>query len=328
MRKNDFEFLLKLLQQNVGWRFSEREYFSIDKKISNFIREKGYLTVEDLIADLKTGQKSLVWQVIEMLAFSDTRFFRDYSVFSQFQNYILPLVKEANRGIKKLRILSLGCSTGQEVYSIAICVNKVLGFSDWPVTIIGTDVSSYAISRAQKGVYNQFEIQTGLKAETMIDYFTQDGEVWRVNDDIRKMVEFRRYNLLDKLAFQEKFDIVFCRNVLRFFTPEIQEQLSAKIHDLQVRGGILYLGRGENINGLNRYYNAIPGVPCAWQAKVLENKVLQVSENVVRETMPVERVSSETATSAPIETPRFVRPDNLPRRPLMADALKRNKNLQ
>lgn len=225
MRKVDFDFLVELLHKHAGWCFSEREYFSIDKKISNFIREKGYASVEDLIDELKMGQKALVWQVIEVLAFADTRFYRDYNVFNQFENYVLPLIKEANRNLKKLRILSLGCSTGQEVYSIAIAVSRLIGLSDWQIQIIGTDLSSAAISKAQRGYYNLFEIQTGLNAETIIDNFTLDGELWKVNDDIKKMVEFRRFNLLDELTFNEKFDVIFCRNVLRFFTPELQYKL-------------------------------------------------------------------------------------------------------
>lgn len=327
MRKIDFDFLIRLLQQNVGWCFSEREYFSIDKKISNFIREKGYASVEDLIADLKTGQKALVWQVIEALAFSDTRFYRDYNVFSQFQNYILPLVKEANRNIKKLRILSLGCSTGQEVYSIAIAVNSVIGFNDWQVSIIGTDVSSAAISKAQKGYYNQFEIQTGLKAETMINNFTLEGENWRVNDNIKKMVEFRRYNLLDEATFTEKFDIIFCRNVLRFFTPGIQQKLCAKIHDMQVQGGVLYLGRGEDINGMKEYYNSVPGVGCVYQARILENARVAVPSAIrPSETpQPVEKIVMDKPLASPDdEMPRFVRPANLiHKRPIMSDILRK-----
>lgn len=318
MRKVDFDFLVELLHKHAGWCFSEREYFSIDKKISNFIREKGYASVEDLIDELKMGQKALVWQVIEVLAFADTRFYRDYNVFNQFENYVLPLVKEANRNLKKLRILSLGCSTGQEVYSIAIAVSRLIGLSDWQVQIIGTDLSSAAISKAQRGYYNLFEIQTGLNAETMIDNFTLDGELWKVNDDIKKMVEFRRFNLLDELTFNEKFDIIFCRNVLRFFTPELQYKLSEKIHQLQVSGGILYLGRGENINGISEFYGPIPGINCAYQSKLMKD--IKPEPQSLRS----EKLVTETEMALVEETPRFVRPANLaPQRPLISDILRK-----
>lgn len=312
MRKSDFDFLINLLNRQAGWNFSEREYFSIDKKMSNFIREKGFASVEDLITELKTGQKALVSQVIETLAFADTRFFRDWAVFQQFEQYVLPLVKETNRNIKKLRILSLGCSSGQEVYSIAMLVNKVLGYSDWQIDIIGTDLSSAAISKAQRGYYDQFEIQNGLKAEYMIDNFTLDGTNWRVNDNIKKMVEFRRYNLLDEATFKEDFDIIFCRNVLRFFTPELQEQLCAKIHSMQVPGGILYIGKGEEVKGLTDFYGMVPGMSCAYQFKDVKDVVLPAPQE-----FNVLEASND-------ETPHFIRPASLAnRRPLMSDVLRK-----
>lgn len=324
MRKTDFDFLVELLHQYAGWSFSEREYFSIDKKISNFIREKGYPTVEDLIAELKSGQKSLVSQVIESLAFADTRFFRDWNVFNQFEQYVLPLVKEANRNLKKLRILSLGCSTGQEVYSIAIAVNNLVGLSDWQVSIIGTDLSSTAIANAQKGSYNQFEIQTGLNAEKMVDNFTLEGENWRVNDNIKKMVEFRRYNLLDELTFNEKFDIIFCRNVLRFFTTDIQNRLCAKIHNMQVPGGILYLGKGENIKGIIDYYGAISGVSCAYQSKMIKDIKIAPQQVIRPEEAFKTVIPGAAAIASGEDMPRFVRPANLgAKRPIMSDILRK-----
>lgn len=325
MRKTDFEFLIELLHQNAGWSFSEREYFAIDKKISNFIREKGYSSVEDLISDLKSGQKALVSQVIETLAFADTRFFRDYNVFNQFENYVLPLIKEANRNLKKLRILSLGCSTGQEVYSIAIAVSKLIGLSDWQVSIIGTDLSSAAIAKAQRGYYNQFEIQTGLNAETMIDNFTLDGENWRVNDNIKKMVEFRKFNLLDDLTFNEKFDIIFCRNVLRFFTPDIQYRLCDKIHNMQIPGGVLYLGKGENIKGISDYYGGISGVSCAYQSKLIKNiKVASEKTIPMSNSISIPSPIPLASTGSGDDMPSFVRPSNLvPKRPLMSDILRK-----
>lgn len=312
MRKSDFDFLIDLLNRQAGWNFSEREYFTLDKKLSNFIREKGFNSVEDLIAELKNGQKALISQVIEALAFSDTHFFRDWEIFQQFEQYVLPLVKETNRSIKKLRILSLGCSSGQEVYSIAIMVNKVLAYNDWQIDIIGTDLSSTAIAKAQRGYYDQFEIQNGLNAELMINNFTLDGQNWKVNDNIKKMVEFRRYNLLDEATFKEDFDIIFCRNVLRFFTPELQEQLCAKIHEMQVPGGILYVGKGEEIQGLSKFYGVVPGMPCAYQFK----EVKDVSLNVPAE--------MDIPMAANNEMPHFVRPASLVnRRPLMSDILRK-----
>ena len=101
MRKSDYHYLLGLLKDNAGWDFDDDEYFIIDKKMYNFVREKGYASVEELIAELKMGQKALLWQVVEALALSETSFYRDYKVFKNFEDTILPHIRELNRGAKK-----------------------------------------------------------------------------------------------------------------------------------------------------------------------------------------------------------------------------------
>ena len=134
MRKSDFEFLTSLLRQYAGWDFNEEQYFVVDRKISNFIREKNYPDVEDLIDELKLGARALISQVVESLALSDTSFYRDFDVFQRFETILLPNLRENNRSSKKIRFWSLGCATGQEAYSIAMAVkNTVWG---WMIGIL------------------------------------------------------------------------------------------------------------------------------------------------------------------------------------------------
>ncbi len=255
MRRQDFEFLLDMLKDNAGWEFDESQYFIIDKKISNFIREKGFNTVEDLILELKMDRKPLISQVVEAMAFSDTSFFRDFDVFFRFQNALLPEIKEKCRAAKKLNIWSLGCSTGQETYSIAMAVAKANKmFADWEVSIVGSDLSSLSISKAQHGKYNNFEIQMGMNARTILEFFTLEDDMWSANEDIRKMVEFRRYNMLEDIVTKSKFEIIFCRNVLRYFAPEYQDKILQRISSHQPQGGYLYLGKNEVIPSIEKYY--------------------------------------------------------------------------
>ena len=258
MRKGDFLTLLNLLKENAGWEFNETQYFIIDKKINNFIREKHYNSVDDLMDDLQNGNKTLISQVVEALTFSDTSFFRNFDVFYQFENSILPKLKEKCRASKKLNIWSLGCSTGQEAYSIAMSIdNNSKMFSDWNINILASDLSSLAISKAQHGAYSNFEIQTGLNAKTILKYFTQSDDEWIISDKIKKMIEFRKYNLLDEAIVKSKFDVIFCRNVLRYFTHELQDLLLKRISEKQPQGGYLYLGKGENILPVEKYYQKI-----------------------------------------------------------------------
>lgn len=299
MKKQDFEFLTSLLRQYAGWDFDEEQYFVVDKKISNFIREKNYSNVEDLIDELKLGSRALIGQVVESLALSETSFYRDYDVFQRFESILLPNLRENNRATKKIRFWSLGCSTGQEAYSIAMAVqNTVLGLNDWNIEILGSDLSAEAINKAQKGLYNNFEVQTGLNVKSILKFFHQEGTNWAVNDDLRNMINFRRHNLLEDITFSNKFDVIFCRNVLRFFSPEYQRMLMAKISSYQAQGGVLYLGKNEHLEGIDEFYNKLPGFNCVYVSKVI----------TAAQDVAIKKVSGE---AVPDVMPSFVRPTGL-----------------
>ena len=268
MRKQDFEFLVQLLRENAGWEFTEEQYFVVDKKISNFIREKGYASVEELISELKIGSRPLIAQVVENMAFSDTSFYRDYDVFMRFENGLLPSLRENNRASKKISFWSLGCSTGQEAYSIAFAVRrKFIGLDNWDISILGTDISSVAIAKAQRGAYNNFDVQMGLNAGMILDFFYQQDDQWQVNDDVMKMVEFRRYNILDPITFPTKFEVIFCRNVLRYFGVDYQRRILEHLSTFQNAGGILYLGKNERVAGIEDYYSKLEGYNCVYVCK-------------------------------------------------------------
>ncbi len=299
MRRQDFEFLLDLLKGNAGWEFDETQYFVLDKKISNFIREKSFNTVEDLIMELKSGNRPLISQVVETMAFSDTSFFRDFDVFYRFQKNLLPTLKEKCRATKKLNIWSLGCSTGQETYSAAIAVNRAdKMFADWDINILGSDLSSMAITKAQRGSYNNFEIQMGLNARTILEYFEYANEQWTVRDDIKKMVEFRRYNMLEEAIVRSKFEVVFCRNVLRYFAPEYQDEILRRISAKQPQGGYLYLGKNERIPAVEKYYYRLDQMSGAYVA--IGSQPINAKES----NLSVAKADSDAM-------PSFVRPSNL-----------------
>lgn len=299
MRRQDFEFLLELLKENAGWEFDEAQYFIIDKKMTNFIREKGYVSVEDLILELKTGNRPLISQVVEAMAFSDTSFFRDFDVFYRFQKVLLPSLKEKCRASKKLNIWSLGCSTGQEAYSIAMAIEKAdKMFADWDVNILGSDLSSLAINKAQKGVYNNFEIQTGLNVRLILEFFNFQDEQWHASEALKKKIEFRKYNMLEDVIAKSKFEVVFCRNVLRYFAEEYQEEILRRISQQQPQGGYLYLGKNEIIPSIEKYYY-----------KLDENSGAYIAIG----NAPIDKSNNNLSVSAPQNDvmPSFVRPRNL-----------------
>ncbi len=313
MNKSDFDYLLKILKGNAGWDFSEEEYFILDKKITNFVREKGYAAVEELIDEVRIGQKSFISQLIESLTLLGTSFYRDYSVFRQFEDNILPYLREYNRGVKKLRVWSAGCSTGQETYSIAISIkNKLLNVSDWDIDIIGTDISEQAIVKAKNGSYNQFEIQMGMNARKIIDNFHYEKDSWLVNDDIASMVSFKKNNLLDDFSLSKKFDVIFCRYVLSMFTKEYQKKIARNMFNVQTPNGLFYVGKTEKIEGIEEFYSKVPGFDGLYQARSVDK--------VQKLTAPAKESDAATGKS---EMPRFVRPEKLIKRPTISSLLRK-----
>ena len=134
--------------------------------------------------------------------------------------------------------------------------------------------------------------------KSILKFFHQEGANWVINDDIRGMVDFRRYNLLEDITFSNKFDVIFCRNVLRFFSPEYQQLLLAKISSYQAQGGILYLGKNEHIEGIEDYYNKLPGFNCVYVSKI----------TTVQQDMSLQKVSGSETVEV---MPSFVRPTGL-----------------
>lgn len=316
MNKNDFDYLLNVLEENAGWHFTEDDFFVIDKKITNFVREKGYASVEELIDELRLEQKPFINQLVEAMAMLDTSFFRTYALFKQLEESILPYLREYNRGLKKLRVWSAGCSTGQETYSLAIAIKRsLLNVRDWDIDIIGTDLSSMAINKAQKGTYNKFEIQMGMNARTIINNFHPDKDCWQVNDELMEMVQFRQFNLLDEMINPDKFDVIFCRNVLYLFRKEQQIEILKKLFEHQTFGGLLYIGEHEKLPGIEEFYTKVPGFECLYQAKNQADRIGSPS--------PLAKTENNQSGAPASAMPSFVKPEKLFERPTISSLLKR-----
>ncbi len=270
MKKSDFDFLVKLAKNELGWEFSEQHFSALDKKISSFIRERNHKSVEQLIYNVKQGNKLLIEQLAEAITHINTSFFRDHKVFHNFRTLVLPKIKENGKASKKLNIWSCGCSSGQEVYSILIALKENNFLEDWQVSVVGTDYCSKSLAQALKGFYDNYEIQTGMNIKDIINNFSKKDNGWQANPEFSKFVEFRKYNLLNNPIFNNKFDIVFCRNIIKYFSPTHQKNIVKKLHSTQRAGGLLYIGLNESITDLDEYYEKVTGFPCLYQAKSIK----------------------------------------------------------
>ncbi|HEX7742563.1 MAG TPA: CheR family methyltransferase, partial [Sphingobium sp.] len=162
---------------------------------------------------------------------------------------ILPAI-HADRKDRMLRIWSAGCSTGQEVYSLAIQLqNEMARWRGWRIEILATDISTAAIDQARSGVFSQMDVQRGLAVGDLIKWFEPVGDEWIASPELRRMIEFRTDNLFDARAPSGEYDLLLCRNVLLYFTQERRQSVFRLLARHSHERSILLLGAGETVIG-------------------------------------------------------------------------------
>ncbi|RJQ70938.1 MAG: protein-glutamate O-methyltransferase CheR [Desulfobacteraceae bacterium] len=203
------------------------------------------------------SSKKLEKEIIDGITTNETLFFRDHSPFELLKHKMIPEVIDkrsatAPKGAPlPIRIWSAACSTGQEVFSIAIVLKELLGqHHNYIIKLIGTDISDAAIKQASYGIYNKFEIERGLPRECLQRFFSSCGENWKINDEIRSMATFRKINLMESFAGLGKFDIIFCRNVAIYLKLEDRVAIFNRIADALESDGYLIIGSTESLTGV------------------------------------------------------------------------------
>ncbi len=260
MTPQEYAYLQSFLKQKSGLVLSNDKQYLIESRLMPIARKAGLQTISDLIAKLKTpSEKGLQNQVVEAMTTNESFFFRDKTPFDHFTETILPHMT-ANRPGKKIRIWCAAASTGQEPYSLAMCIKENASkLNGARFEIIGTDLSNEVLEKAKVGYYSQFEVQRGLPVQFLLKYFTQHGEMWQVNPDIRSMVTYKPYNLLDSFTALGQFDVVFCRNVLIYFDQTTKSDIMNRISKQMPDDGYLVLGAAETVVGLSNEFKSVPG---------------------------------------------------------------------
>jgi chemotaxis protein methyltransferase CheR len=243
--------LAGLLEARTGQQLTMSRRWRIETALSSLLREREISTLDELITILVMGKEpSLSQRVVEALLNNETYFFRDRAPFDLLARYALPELAQRRKKSRRLRIWSAGCSTGQEAYSLAMLFaeepEKWLG---WTVDILGTDVSTSCIDRARSGSYSQFEVQRGLGINQMIKWFEECADGWRAVENLRKPLRFQVHNLLEPPPHPGGFDIVLCRNVLLYLSPDKRTLAFERLASSMAEDGWLMLGAGETVIG-------------------------------------------------------------------------------
>jgi chemotaxis protein methyltransferase CheR len=190
---------------------------------------------------------------------NETSFFRDKVPFEHFRNTIMPEIQQARAGRKSIRIWCAAGSTGQEPYSLAMCLKEMgATLAGFRVEILATDLSQEVLEKSKSGIYNQFEVQRGLPIQLLVKYFKQIGELWQINPDIRAMVSQRPLNLLHDFSQLGVFDVIFCRNVLIYFDQDTKINIFNRLAKAIEADGFLALGAAETVVGLTEAFKPYP----------------------------------------------------------------------
>ena len=252
--------LAGLLEARTGQQLTMSRRWRIETALSSLLRERGIASLDELITILVMEREpGLATRVVEALLNNETYFFRDRTPFDLLQKNVLIELARRRSATKRLSIWSAGCSTGQEVYSLAMLfAEDPLRWQGWTIDILGTDVSGSVIDRARDGVYSQFEVQRGLAITQMIRCFEECDGGWRVKEPLRKSVRFQIHNLLEAPPRPAQFDVVLCRNVLLYLCEETRTRAFDRLASAMAPDGWLMLGAGETVIGQTRQLTSDP----------------------------------------------------------------------
>jgi len=246
-----FRLLRDLVRDYSGIYFDDNSRYLIERRLSKRLKNLHLDNFRDyyrfLLYDKRREEEFS--SIMDILTVNETYFFREMSQLTAFSEEILRELKTIKRLGRNLRIWSAGCSSGEEPYTIAMLImenSSLMGGMN--VEIIGSDINQRVLQTARKGIYRKNSFRT-TDEYFMKKYFTEDDGLYRINDNVRRLVHFSHMNLIDpfKVKFIGTIDVVFCRNVLIYFDMEARKKVIDNFYNRLVDGGYLLLGHAESL---------------------------------------------------------------------------------
>lgn len=269
----DFEQFRVFLEKACGILLGENKQYLVSSRLNKLMEQQGIKHLGELVQRLQAQPRGNLRElVVDAMTTNETLWFRDTYPFEVMKNKVLPEMIKASPG-QRLRIWSAACSSGQEPYSLSMTIDEFektnLGQLKSGAQIVATDLSASMLANCRTGEYDSLAIGRGLSPDRLQRYFdAKPNGRWAIKAPIRTRVEFRPFNLLDSYAILGKFDVVFCRNVLIYFSAQVKKDILLRIHSTLKPGGYLFLGASEALNGLPDHYQMVqcsPGI--IYQAK-------------------------------------------------------------
>lgn len=268
LNPQEFSLLSQFVEQQSGISLKENKAYLIKNRLSHLVAEYGCRTFAEFYFRLRNEPKKspMVISVVDAITTGETSWFRDRHPFRILRNGFFPeYCREIADGRRSgIEVLSIGCSTGQEPYSIAMTALDVYGAFGGEkacleqVNITGTDISRTCLEKAQRAEYDAVAVGRGLGIECRDRYFRQTGKgTWLIRENVRDLVRFQSFNLGDGVWNLGVFDIVFLRNVIIYFSDEMKRDILKKMAWIMKPGAILFLGTGETVSGYTTLFHIL-----------------------------------------------------------------------
>jgi chemotaxis protein methyltransferase CheR len=260
MTPADFDYLRKRLKERSGLVLSADKQYLVESRLLPVARSAGFANLGELVRALMLGNADvLMTAVVEAMMTHESFFFRDKLPFDHFRQTVMPALIAARSNVRTIRIWCAAASTGQEPYSLAMCLSEMQQkIAGWRIESLATDLGNDVLEKARQGLYSQFEVQRGLPIQLLIKHFTQVGELWQIAPDIRSMVKYQQLNLLADFARLGRFDLILCRNVLIYFDTETKISVLNRLARSTASDGYLMLGAAETVVGLTNSFKVVP----------------------------------------------------------------------
>lgn len=253
----DFNEIVRITLEASGIAIDQSKKPMIYSRLSRRLRELQLDSFSDYINLIKNRDSSEYTAFINTVTTNLTYFFREPHHFQFLDNTALPLLAKRNQNERKIRVWSSACSSGQEVYSIAMVLAENSSIQNWTKRILATDIDSDMVKNCASGSYS-IDALRGLNSSQKKRWMQQDlDNRWEVNESLKKMVLAKKLNLFSDWPFRNGVDVIFCRNALIYFDEIHQNTLLKKFADYQTTGSYLFLGHSESIKASGLPYKRV-----------------------------------------------------------------------
>jgi chemotaxis protein methyltransferase CheR len=259
MTTAEFEYVCRLVRDRSGIVLDAGKEYLVDARLTPVARERELGSISELVGKLRAASDdALAARVVEAMVTTETSFFRDLHPFETLRKTVLPELIRLRRDERRLRVWFAACSTGQEPYSFALLVrDNFPELTGWRLDLLATDLSAEVLARARAGCFSQIEVNRGLPAALLVKYFRQHGATWELNEDVRRMVEFRELNLTRPWPVLPRMDLIFLRNVMIYFDADAKKSILGRVAGLLRPDGYLLLGGAETTFALSDAFRRV-----------------------------------------------------------------------